>query len=901
MIRITINGQTYDVPEGSTVLEAARENGIHIPTLCYHPQLKPLRNCRLCLVEVEGVDRPLAACETPVQEGMVVRTDTPELNEMRRGILEMLIAAHPVTGCYTCDRAGNCEFQDFVFSQNLPGQALFTETYCYPVIKDNPFIVRDYEKCILCGRCVAACAEHQARYVLDYLYSGFKTKIGPEKDGQELASIEAGCTLCGNCVQVCPTGALVERNRRYEVREWEMKPTSSVCPYCGVGCNVELYAKGRRVVKVKGRANPRVNGGWLCVKGRYGLEFIGSDSRLKKPLIRAGAKGAGKFREATWEEALDYVAENLGRLKKAYGPQSLAVVGSARCTNEDNYVLQKFARVVLGTNNIDHVAPLWYSAATRGLEASLGTGAMTNSLADMDDADCILLLGSGISKTCPVIGQKISHAVRYRGARLILIDQVASELAELAAIWLRPKPGTEVALINGLMNVIVTRGLSKSEFIARRTEGFKETENKLGRYTPEYVAGITGVPAEDVASAATCYARGPRSAILYALETTQYEAGANLVQALANLALACGYVGTPGAGINLLCGSANLQGARDMGVLPDLLPGHRYLTDTAAVEDLEQRWKVTLPKNPGLSWVEMLSAAQSGQLKGMYIMGEDLIPIARDAAQTKKSLVALEFLVVQDMFLTETARYADVILPAAAFAEREGTFTSVERRVQKLKRALDPPAEARPEWEPICELARRLGQVMEYESAEKIMAEIAASIPDYAGINYQRLDREQGVQWPCPTPDHPGTPILYEESFIRGRAKFHAVEQGQQLDSPDEAYPFYLLIRMPEEPSQAALAIYAPGLEELPAAPRLEINPHDAARLGIKERAQAKITSRYGGMEVQATTSYRVPEGMALLTCWPGDPGVSELTGAQLAPGARATEFRAGAVKITTA
>ncbi|MBC7345140.1 MAG: molybdopterin-dependent oxidoreductase, partial [Clostridia bacterium] len=285
----------------------------------------------------------------------------------------------------------------------------------------------------------------------------------------------------------------MERNRRYEVREWEMKPTSSVCPYCGVGCNVELYAKGRRVVKVKGRANPRVNGGWLCVKGRYGLEFIGSDSRLKKPLIRAGAKGAGKFREATWEEALDYVAENLGRLKKAYGPQSLAVVGSARCTNEDNYVLQKFARVVLGTNNIDHVAPLWYSAATRGLEASLGTGAMTNSLADMDDADCILLLGSGISKTCPVIGQKISHAVRYRGARLILIDQVASELAELAAIWLRPKPGTEVALINGLMNVIVTRGLSKSEFIARRTEGFKETENKLGRYTPEYVAGITGV------------------------------------------------------------------------------------------------------------------------------------------------------------------------------------------------------------------------------------------------------------------------------------------------------------------------------------------------------------------------------------------------------------------------
>ncbi|MDN5346641.1 MAG: NADH-quinone oxidoreductase subunit [Clostridia bacterium] len=358
MVKLKINDKEIAVPEGTTILEAAREMGVHIPTLCYHPKLRPLGHCRLCLVEVKGAAKPVAACETPALEGMEVFTDTPRVREMRKGILELLIATHPVNGCYTCDRSGNCELQNFVYAQGLTECTFSTDTYRYPVVKDNPFIVRDYEKCILCGRCVQVCREVQLNFALNMVNKGFKTKIAPVANGEEAASTESPCVFCGQCVQVCPVGALVEKSSRYKVREWELKKVRSVCSYCGVGCNLELYVKDGKVVKVRGYDNPAVNNGWLCVKGRFGFDYIHSPERLQQPLIRVGERGEGKFREATWDEALDLVAENLRRIRDEYGGDSLGILCSAKCTNEENYLLQKLTRGVLGTNNIDHCARL---------------------------------------------------------------------------------------------------------------------------------------------------------------------------------------------------------------------------------------------------------------------------------------------------------------------------------------------------------------------------------------------------------------------------------------------------------------------------------------------------------------------------------------------------------------
>lgn len=358
MVNLTINGHKVSVPEDTTILEAARQNGIQIPTLCYHPRLNPLGHCRMCVVEVAGVEKPVASCETPALEGMEVFTDTPAIREVRRGMLELMIAAHPVNGCYTCDRSGNCEFQNFVYEQGITSTDLSTDTYCYPVVQDNPFIARDYEKCILCGRCVQVCREAQGRAVLDLVHNGFSTKAAPVLNGEEVSAKEAGCVFCGQCVQVCPVGALVEKNRRYQDREWEMKKVKSVCPYCGVGCNLDLYVKDNKIVKVMGREHPEVNQGWLCVKGRFGYDYLHHEGRLTTPLIREGEKGKGIFREATWEEALQVVADNLARIKDTYDPEALAVITSAKCTNEENYLIQKFARAVIGTNNVDHCARL---------------------------------------------------------------------------------------------------------------------------------------------------------------------------------------------------------------------------------------------------------------------------------------------------------------------------------------------------------------------------------------------------------------------------------------------------------------------------------------------------------------------------------------------------------------
>ena len=897
MVNLVIDGKNVVVPEDTTILETARQYGIDIPALCYHPRLRPLGHCRMCLVEIEGAAKPMAACETPVLEGMVVYTDTPRIQEMRRGILEMAIAAHPVNGCYVCDRSGNCEFQNFVYSQSLEGCSFATDTYGFAAVKDNPFIVRDYEKCILCGRCVAVCQEVQGRFVYDLVGKGFQAKIAPTADGTEVTAAEAGCVYCGQCVQVCPVGALVERNRRYQVREWEMHKVSSICSYCGVGCNLELYVKDNQIVKVMGRDNPEVNEGWLCVKGCFGYDYVHSPERLITPLIREGEKGKGLFRPATWDEALDRVAAKLQETRRTAGPDAIGVVCSAKCTNEENYLLQKMARAVIGTNNIDHCARLCHASTVAGLATAFGSGAMTNSIGDVDKAGCILVSGSNTTENHPVIAQKIKAAVRFKGAKLIVADPREIELAGLAHLWLRQRPGTDLTLLNSMLQVIIEEKLFDADFIENRTENFAAVKEAVAKYTPESVAEITGVPAEDIRQAARMYATGPRSSIYYDLGITQHTSGAGNVLALANLAMACGQVGKEGAGVNPLRGQNNMQGACDMGGLPNVYTAYQPVTDENIRLKFARAWGRELPDKPGFTLVEMLEAVQEGKVKALYIMGENPVVTGPDAEHAEKALASLDFLVVQDIFLTETARYADVILPSTAFAEKEGTFTNTERRVQKLEQALTPPGEAKPDWWIIQQVAQRMGYAMNYFGPADIMAEINSLTPSYAGITYRRLTGSNGLQWPCPDENHPGTRFLHSTTFTRGRGKFNVVEYRPPAEEPNDEYPFVLTTGRVHYHYHATLSHHS-KLKEVYPEPAVEINAEDALRLGIRSGDRVKLSSRHDELVVKAEVTPRVKTGVVFLNFHFPAARVNRLIGAHLDPVAKIPEYKAAAVKV---
>jgi formate dehydrogenase alpha subunit len=551
-------------------------------------------------------------------------------------------------------------------------------------------------------------------------------------------------------------------------RTWETEKVKTICPYCGTGCSIFLHVKDDTVTGVSPCWESPVNRGELCVKGRFGWDFIHSPERLKNPLI----KKEGQFIESTWEEALQLVAEKLTRTVVSFGADSLAGLGSARCTNEENFLFQKLLRM-LGTNNIDHCARLCHAPTVTGLSAAFGSGAMTNSSSDIEEADCLLIIGSNTTETHPVIGYRIRKALS-RGAGLVLADPRRIALAEQADIFLQHRPGTDVALLNALMNVILEENLEDRDFIQERTECFQEMKDSLVEYTPEQAETITGVPAEAIRKAARLYAGAENASILYTMGITQHISGTDNVKAIANLAMITGNLGKPGSGVNPLRGQNNVQGACDMGVLPAFFCGYRAVSDPEAVNRFSRAWDKPLSSRPGLTIPEMIDACAAGTVKAMYIMGENPLLSDADITHVKQSLQKLEFLVVQDIFLTETAMLADVVLPAASFAEKDGTFTNTERRVQLIRAAIKPRGESKPDWEILTMLACKLGLDWRYNHPKEIMEEIASLTPSYAGVTYQRLETE-GLQWPCPGETHPGTPFLHKEKFTRGLGRFHLV------------------------------------------------------------------------------------------------------------------------------
>jgi formate dehydrogenase alpha subunit len=894
-VTLTIDGKTVAAARGATVFEAALGAGIDIPHLCHKPELglPPTGSCRLCLVEVEGAKGPLASCVHPVSEGMVVHTDTPALQEHRRMAVDLLLSNHP-HDCLTCEKAGTCDLQTYAYRLGVKHSEYPGETVAVAPVQEGPAIVYDRSKCILCGRCVEVCQHVQVSGAIDFLGRGFDTQIGLPPG---LAREDSVCAECGNCLDVCPTGALSFVGAQGKGREWEFEKVTTVCPYCGCGCLMELSVCDGRVVKVGGLPYGEGARGLLCVKGRFGFDFLSSEGRLRGPLIRR----EGELVPASWEEALELVAGRLGEIKARFGPDAIGGLASAKCTNEENYLMQKLVRAVIGTNNIDHCARLCHASTVAGLARAFGSGAMTNSIADLPEADVIFVIGSNTTECHPVIGAVIKRAVQSGRTRLVVADPRSIELTEYAELHLRHRPGTDVALINALAKVILDEGLADEQFIAERMEGFAEWRAAVAPYTPELAEQICGVPASDIVRAGRLYGEAGAAAIVYSMGITQHTTGTDNVLALANLAMLTGNIGKPGAGVNPLRGQNNVQGACDMGALPDLYPGYQRVADEQARARFAAAWGAAMPAEPGLTVVEMVDAAAQGKLKALYIMGENPMLSDPDVCHVEEGLRALDFLVVQDIFLTETAQLADVVLPAAAFAEKEGCFTSTERRVQRVHKALDPPGEARGDWQIICELATRMGYSMSYADTAAIQEEIASVTPSYGGITYERLE-EGSLQWPCPTADHPGTPILHRERFTRGLGKFHPVEFVAARELPDEEYPFLLSTgRILQHFHTGTMSRASEVLHKLVSVGAIEINPADAARLGVGDGGLVKVTSRRGEIQIAARVTDRVMPGTVFLAFHYREAPANRLTIAALDPVAKIPEFKVCAVKVEPA
>ncbi len=890
-VALMIDGRAVSAAPGTTILRAARAAGIDIPSLCQDDRLEPFAACRLCLVEVEGARAPLVACATPIAEGMVVTTESAELTETRAMLLELLLSDHH-DDCIVCDRSGQCRLQELAYRYGV-GEIAFTgERREYPVRDDNPFVGYDPAKCILCGRCVGICQQVQQCQVLDFAERGFPSFISTSF-GRSM--LETDCELCGNCVSSCPTGALFDIPSRRAARTWDATVIDSVCPFCGCGCQVQLHVVDDRVVRVGADVARAPNHGNLCVKGRYGYSFISHPDRLTQPLVRID----GDLVPVGWDEALDLVAEQFGRIRAEHGPDALAGFSSARCTNEENYLFQKLMRSVVGTNNVDHCARLCHASTVSGLAQSLGSGAMTNGFGDLESSELVLVIGSNTTESHPIGALAIKKAKRH-GARLIVADPREIDIARRADLHLQLRPGTNVALLNGLAHVIVAEGLVDEAFVRERTENYELVREAVAPYTPELVEEITGVPADDVRRAARLYGTAGSAAIVYAMGITQHSHGTEHVLAISNLALLTGNVGRPGTGVNPLRGQNNVQGACDSGALPDVYSGYQKVSDEAARAKMSAAWGVELPASPGLALTEAVNAMHAGRVKGLLVMGENPMLSDPDTTHAEEALARLDFLVVQDIFLSETARLADVVLPATSFAEKDGTFTNTERKVQRVRRAVSPPGQARADWEILVDLANRLGATpaWSYDGPAAVMDEMATVTPSYGGISFGRLD-EDGLCWPCPTADHPGTPILHIGRFTRGLGRFFPIVYQPPAEEADEEFPLTLTTgRLLEHYHTGTMTRRVAGLNELVPTGFAEVNPADAARLGVTDGAEVTLETRRGRIEVPALVTDRVDEGTVFVPFHFWESPANRLTNAALDPVAKIPEFKVCACRL---
>jgi formate dehydrogenase alpha subunit len=893
---VVIDGRTVELPEGATVLDGVNRLGLPLPQLCKDPDRPPLGACRTCLVHVDGLRGTPAACHLPARDGMVVSTDHPEAARVRAVVLDLtrsMLTDGPGNG--SAPRSSDFGQVGVALARHGRPAPSWQPLHGFDVDQSKSFFVLDREACILCGRCTVACDDVQQIGAITLLERGHATKVGVFGDGLMATSV---CTSCGQCVATCPTGALRPKEDPARV----VRAVETTCPYCGVGCGIEarVTEAGRLALMADDVPSNRSSLGMLCVKGRFGTGFVHARDRVTTPLVRRD----GRWVAASWDEALDAAAQGLARHRGAFG-----ALASAKATNEDGYLVQKFVRVVMGTNDVDHCTRLCHSPSVEAMLASMGSGATSNSYQDYEEAGCLMVVGADASANHPVIAVRFRRAVG-RGARLVVVNPKRVELCDQADLWIQQRPGTDVALFNAMARVILDEGLADEAFIRERTEGFHAWRGALETYTLPYAERVTGVPAGDIARAARWYARPPfaGSCLIWGMGITQHVNGIHNAHALLNLSLVAGQLGRPGSGISPLRGQNNVQGCGDAGCIPTNLPGYaHYVPETLA--RFEQAWGVRPPGRTGRVVTEMVEGCLTGATRAMYVVGENPLLSEPDLHHAEKALGQLDFLVVQDLFLHETGERAHVFLPAAAFAEKEGTFTNSERRVQRVRTVLPPPGEARPDWWITAQLARRVahrlgldvGRQFDYAGPAEIFDEMARLTPFLAGLSHARLDREGGIQWPCPTPDHPGTRYLYADSFPRGRARFVPARQIEEAaEMPDADYPFVLNTgRLLYHWHGGTLTRRVQGLLEM--APRLEvaIHPSDARRLGVDTGAPVRVASRRGELTGYARVTEAVRAGAVFIPFVKlADSAANFLTNAACDPASKIPEYKVCAVRL---
>jgi formate dehydrogenase major subunit len=877
-VMLTIDGQPVTVPAGTSVMAAAMMLGTEIPKLCATDSLEPFGSCRLCLVEIEGRRGTPASCTTPAEEGMVVHTQTDRLARLRRSVMELYISDHPLD-CLTCSANGDCELQDMAGAVGLREVRYGYDGANHldaPKDASNPYFTFEDSKCIVCSRCIRACEEVQGTFALTIQGRGFDSRVSP--GGMDFFGSE--CVSCGACVQACPTATLNE-NSVIEMGAPEHSVITT-CAYCGVGCTFKAEMKGTTVVRMVPYKHGRANEGHSCVKGRFAWGYATHKDRITRPMIRESI--TDPWREVSWQEAIDHAASELKRIQAKYGRDSIGGITSSRCTNEETFLVQKLVRAAFGNNNVDTCARVCHSPTGYGLKTTLGTSAGTHDFASVDQADVMIVIGANPTDGHPVFASRMKRRLRD-GARLIVIDPRRIDLVRSPHIeadyHLPLKPGTNVAMINALAHVIVTEGLVDEEYVHERCEldAFESWARFIAdeRHSPEAVEDILGVPATDVRGAARLYASGGNSAIYYGLGVTEHSQGSTMVMGMANIAMATGNIGKPGSGVNPLRGQNNVQGSCDMGSFPHEFSGYRHVSDDATRQMFETIWGVDLLNEPGLRIPNMLDEAVSGSFKALYIQGEDIAQSDPDTQHVTAGLRAMDFVVIQDIFLNETAKYAHVFLPGSSFLEKDGTFTNAERRINRVRKVM-PPLGGLADWEVTMALSNALGYSMLYEHPSQIMDEIALLTPTFAGVSYEKLDQLGSIQWPCNEAAPAGTPMMHVDRFVRGKGKFMITDFVPTEERTGPRFPLILttgrILSQYNVGAQTRRTENSRWHEE----DVLEIHPFDAESRGVVDGDLVSLESRSGDIALRALISERMQPGVVYTTFHHAKTGANVIT-----------------------